>query len=120
MRCCSGGLITVTFPGVLLGGAAFIIQDFGVFGYPMAYSHRRSFWRGELPLWNPLSNFGLPFLALWNTLALYPLLLNYLCTRLNRVSPLPATKRVAWMTAFRLERGRSVPNLDAPLDPQLH
>lgn len=54
-HCCSGeGLITVTFPGVLLGGAAFIIQNFGVFGYPMAYCHRQSFWRGELPLWNPL------------------------------------------------------------------
>ena len=49
-----------------------------MFGYPLAYFHRQSFWRGELPLWNPFSNCGLPFLAQWNTLTLYPLSLIYL------------------------------------------
>ncbi|MGO8925447.1 MAG: YfhO family protein [Limisphaerales bacterium] len=73
------GLLTVaTFPGVLLGSTTFIIRDFGMFGYPLAYFHRQCFWRGELPLWNPLSNCGLPFLAQWNTLTLYPLSLIYL------------------------------------------
>ena len=115
-----GLLIAATFPGVLLGSSTFIIRDFGMFGYPLAYYHRQSFWRGELPLWNPFSNCGLPFLARWNTLALYQLLLNYLCTWLDRVSPLPATKRVARMTAFRLERGRSVPHLNTLLDTQFH
>ena len=65
-----GLLIVATFPGVLLGGTTFIIRDFGLFGYPLAYFHRQSFWRGELPLWNPLSHCGLPFLAQWNTLTL--------------------------------------------------
>src|SRR5207249_5269365 len=37
-----------------------------------------SFWRGEVPLWNPLSSCGLPFLAQWNTMALYPFSLFYL------------------------------------------
>ena len=60
------------FPGVLLGGSTFIIRDFGMFSYPHAFFHRQSFWRGELPLWNPYSNCGLPFLAEWNTLTLYP------------------------------------------------
>jgi len=73
-----GLLIVATFPGVLLGGTTFIIRDFGMFGYPLAHFHRQSFWRGELPLWNPLSNCGLPFLAQWNTLTLYPLSLIYL------------------------------------------
>src|ERR1039458_10376787 len=73
-----GLLIVATFPGVLLGSTTFVIRDFGMFGYPLAYFHRQSFWRGELPLWNPFSNGGLPFLAQWNTLTLYPLSLIYL------------------------------------------
>jgi hypothetical protein len=73
-----GLLIVATFPGVLLGGTTFIFRDFGMFSYPVAYFHRQSFWRGELPLWNPFNNCGLPFLAQWNTLALYPFSLIYL------------------------------------------
>ena len=49
-----------------------------MFSYPVAYFHRQCFWRGELPLWNPFNNCGLPFLAQWNTLTLYPLSLIYL------------------------------------------
>jgi len=30
------------------------------------------FLSGELPLWNPLNEFGIPFLAQWNTMTLYP------------------------------------------------
>ena len=73
-----GLLVLVSFPEVLLGGRTFVIRDFGLFGYPLAYFHREAFWRGELPLWNPLSNCGLPFLAQWNTLTLYPPSLIYL------------------------------------------
>jgi hypothetical protein len=73
-----GLLILATFPGVLLGSTTFIIRDFGMFSYPVAYFHRQCFWRGELPLWNPFNNCGLPFLAQWNTLALYPFSLIYL------------------------------------------
>src|SRR5229473_779115 len=50
----------------------------GFFGYPLAHYHRESFWRGEIPLWNPYNNCGLPFLAQWNTLVLYPGSLFYL------------------------------------------
>ena len=71
-------LIGLTFSGVILGRETFFYRDFGVFGYPLAQYHRDSFWRGELPLWNPLNNCGLPFLAQWNTLALYPLSIIYL------------------------------------------
>ena len=73
-----GLLIFATFPGVLLGSATFIIRDYGMFSYPVAFFHRECFWRGELPLWDPLSHCGVPFLAQWNTLTLYPLSLIYL------------------------------------------
>ena len=73
-----GLLIAAAFPGVLFGGTTFVIRDFGMFSYPVAYFHRQCFWRGELPLWNPLSHCGVPFLAQWNTLTLYPLSLIYL------------------------------------------
>lgn len=71
-------LIAVTFFHVVSGQQTFFYRDFGAFGYPLAYYHRETFWRGELPLWNPLNNCGLPFLAQWNTLTLYPLSLFYL------------------------------------------
>ena len=58
---------------MLLGGTAFIIRDFGMFSYPVAFFQQQCFWRGELPLWNPFNNCGLPFLAQWNTLTFYPL-----------------------------------------------
>ena len=56
----------------------FVFRDFGFFSAPIAWHLRESFWRMELPLWNPLSNCGQPFLAEWNTQALYPPALIYL------------------------------------------
>lgn len=73
-----GLLIFVCFAPVLLGFKTFIFRDFGLFGYPLAFHHRGSFWRGEIPLWNPLSDCGLPFAAQWNTLVFYPGSLVYL------------------------------------------
>jgi len=73
-----GLFIFCLFPAVLLGTQTFFFRDYGIFGYPLAAYHRECFWRGELPLWNPLSNCGLPYLAQWNTLTLYPLSLVYL------------------------------------------
>ena len=73
-----GVLILVAFPEVATGRRTFVFGDFGLFGYPLAYYHRQSFWRGEVPLWNPLNDCGLPFLAQWNTLTCYPLSLIYL------------------------------------------
>jgi len=71
-------LVWVDFGAMALGWQTFFLRDFGYFGYPLAHYHRECFWRGELPLWNPLSCNGLPFLAQWNTLTLYPPSLIYL------------------------------------------
>ena len=73
-----GLLLIVTFPGVVAGTHSFFFRDFGTLAYPFVHYHRESFWRGELPLWNPLSNCGTPFMAQWNTLVLYPFSLVYL------------------------------------------
>ena len=89
-------LVVAAFPGVLLGGATFVIRDFGLFSYPVAHFHRQCFWRGELPLWNPLSNCGLPFLAQWNTLTLYPLSLIYLLLPLTWSLPFFCLAHLFW------------------------
>lgn len=68
----------ISYPGIFLGLESFIYRDFGFFGYPLAHYHRESFWDGEIPFWNPLSNMGMPFLAQWNSLVLYPGSLIYL------------------------------------------
>ncbi len=73
-----GLLIAATFPRVLMGVETLVARDFGLFGYPLASFHREAFWRGEMPLWNPLNSCGVPFLAQWNTLTLYPPSLIYL------------------------------------------
>ncbi len=78
-----GAFIFVMFPDVLLGSRTFTFRDFGLYGYPIAFYHREAFWRGEIPLWNPLSNCGIPFLAEWSTLALYPFSLFYLLLPLS-------------------------------------
>src|SRR6184192_1269681 len=71
-------LIFIFFPDVILGTRTFVFRDYGLYGYPVAFHHRESFWRGEVPLWNPLNDCGLPFLAQWNTMVLYPGSLFYL------------------------------------------
>jgi hypothetical protein len=71
-------VLIATFPKVALGLETFFYRDFGVLAYPAIYHHHASFWRGELPLWNPLSNCGAPFLAQWGTMVLYPFSLFYL------------------------------------------
>ncbi|MBI3191757.1 MAG: YfhO family protein, partial [Pedosphaera parvula] len=71
-------IIFAVFSDVLLGTGSFVFRDFGLFGYPLAHHFRESFWRGEIPLWNPLNNCGLPFLAQWNTMVCYPGSIIYL------------------------------------------
>jgi hypothetical protein len=71
-------LILATFPQVLFGLETFVIRDYGFFSYPLAYFQRECFWHGELPFWNPYNNCGVPFLAQWNTMPLYPPALIYL------------------------------------------
>jgi hypothetical protein len=76
-------LLAITFWPALSGDGALFYRDYGFLGYPFIHFHRESFWRGELPFWNPYVNCGAPFLAQWNTLALYPGSLLYL------IPPLP-------------------------------
>ncbi len=71
-------LIFAAFPQVLLGLKTFVVRDYGFFAYPLAHFQRESFWSGILPLWNPYNNCGVPFLAQWNTMPLYPPALIYL------------------------------------------
>jgi hypothetical protein len=71
-------LIFVSFPAVILGTRTFVFRDYGLFSYPVAFFQRQCFWQGELPLWNPLNYCGVPFLAQWNTMVLYPASLIYL------------------------------------------
>jgi hypothetical protein len=77
-------LMTIlAFPDIIFGSATFVFRDYALFGYPLASYHRECFWRGEIPLWNPLNNSGIPYLAQWNTMVLYPLSAIYL------IFPLP-------------------------------
>jgi hypothetical protein len=78
-----GLLILASFPQVLLGLQTFVVRDYGFFVYPLAHFQREAFWRGEVPLWNPYNNCGVPFLAQWNTMPLYPPALVYLLFPLN-------------------------------------
>ena len=71
-------LILATFPQVLFGLETFVIRDYGFFAYPLAHFQRECFRHGELPLWDPYNNCGVPFLAQWNTMPLYPPSLIYL------------------------------------------
>src|SRR5689334_12891518 len=66
-------LLFAAYPEVFLGTHSFFNGDFALFTYPIAFYTRESIWHGELPLWNPLSDCGLPFLAQWNTTVCYPL-----------------------------------------------
>ena len=71
-------LIFAAFPQVILGVETFVARDYGFFVYPLAHFQKECFWRGELPFWNPYNNCGVPFLAQWNTMPLYPPSLIYL------------------------------------------
>jgi len=73
-----GVLVGACFAPVVLGFQSFVYRDFSLFGHPLAYYYHESFWRGEIPLWNPLNNCGLPFMAQWNTMVFYPPSLIYL------------------------------------------
>jgi hypothetical protein len=71
-------MIFIPFSNVLLGFDTFVARDFGLFSLPVATFHKQCFWRGEWPVWNPYNCCGLPFLAQFNTLSVYPLSLIYL------------------------------------------
>lgn len=89
-------LLLLSYPDVFLGFGSFVLRDFAVFGYPLAEYHKASFWRGEFPLWNPLVYCGVPHLAQWNTLTLYPGTLIYL------LLPLPVSVSLSWFCLLHL------------------
>jgi hypothetical protein len=76
-------MVFIPFWNVLLGFDTFAVRDWGLFSFPVATFHKECFWRGEWPVWNPYSCCGTPFLAQFNTLALYPLSLIYLLAPLT-------------------------------------
>lgn len=65
-------LVLASHGDVATGLGTFYFRDFMNFGYPLAHYLKESLGAGQIPLWNPFSNCGLPFLAQWNTMALYP------------------------------------------------
>jgi hypothetical protein len=65
-------LLALRHYDLLVGARTFALKDFGVFSYPQFHYVRESLWRGEFPLWNPLSHCGAPFFAQWITMCLYP------------------------------------------------
>ena len=71
-------LVFAAFPQVILGLETFVVRDYGFFAYPLAHFQQDCFRHGELPLWDPYNNCGVPFLAQWNTMPLYPPSLIYL------------------------------------------
>ena len=76
-------LVFAAFPQVILGMETFVARDYGFFVYPLAHFQKECFWHGELPFWDPYNNCGVPFLAQWNTMPLYPPSLIYLVLPLN-------------------------------------
>ncbi len=73
-----GLLICATFPQVFTGLETFVVRDYGFFAYPVAQFQQQCYHSAELPLWNPYNNCGVPFLAQWNTMPLYPPTVVYL------------------------------------------
>lgn len=71
-------LLFLFFPTVFLGIHSFFHRDFGALAYPIIHYSKESYLSGEIPLWNPLSHCGIPFLAQWGTMALYPPSLFYI------------------------------------------
>ncbi len=80
-------LFCCAFPAVIFGVQTFVLRDYGLYSYPVAHHWRESFWQFELPLWNPLNNCGVPFLAQWSTLVLYPPTLMYMVFPLTWALP---------------------------------
>lgn len=71
-------MVIAGYPDVVFGFSTFFFRDFLQFGYPIAYYHKLQIAAAHIPLWNPLNNCGLPFLAQWNTMTFYPGSIIYL------------------------------------------
>lgn len=87
-------LVFAQFPQVVMGLQTFVVRDYGFFAYPLAQFQKECFWQGQIPSWNPYNNCGVPFLAQWNTMPLYPPALIYLL--------LPLTWSLSFFCLFHL------------------
>lgn len=67
-----GIMLAAAFPGIVAGTETFFRSDYGVIGYPALKFFQDTTTAIKLPLWNPFSNCGAPFLAQWGTMCLYP------------------------------------------------
>ncbi len=65
-------LLAAAFPGIVTGTETFFRSDYGVIGFPALDFLADAFRSAKLPLWNPYSNCGVPFLAQWGSMCLYP------------------------------------------------
>ncbi len=89
-------LVFIPFWDVLLGFDTWVIRDFALFSMPTANFQKECFWRGEWPLWDPYSLCGVPFLAQFNTLCVYPGALLYLLLPLTWALPAFCLLHVFW------------------------
>ncbi len=87
-------LIALAFPWAVAGLKVPLFRDLGLYSYPIAHYFRDCLRQGEWPLWNPLSFCGLPFLAQWNTMVLYPLSVIYLV--------LPLAQGLTWFNLLHV------------------
>lgn len=65
-------LIGWLFADVLFADANFAFRDASHFYHPLLQAVRESWYRGEVPLWNPWENFGEPLAASPTALVFYP------------------------------------------------
>jgi len=100
-------LLGFAFPKLVLGWNTMFYGDFGVLAYPFVFLHRSLFWSGEVPLWNPFSNCGAPFMAQWGTLTLYPFSLIYLLLPMPWSLHLFSFGHLAWGAVGMYVLGRS-------------
>ena len=56
-------VVLALFPKIALGINTFFFRDFGTLGYPGAHFFRESLLHGALPLWDPYSHCGVPYMA---------------------------------------------------------
>jgi len=72
------GLVGVFFSRVLLTGRTLLLPDLSLYFYPAYVYYRQCLLEGTLPLWNPFSGCGEPFLAEIERAVFYPPNLVYL------------------------------------------
>ncbi len=65
-------MFSVAFAQVLFGGHSFIKRDIHRYYYPVWHYAHEELSRGSFPLWNPFTDFGVPFFANVQSCVLYP------------------------------------------------